>query len=215
MEEAVILENVSKKIKNKTILNNISLELRKGRIYGIKGRNGSGKTMLLRVICGLLRPDSGKVIIQGEDITEGSTLPEDTGVIIETPGFIDHYSGFRNLKILAAIRNVISDEQIIETMKLLELDPYNNQKVKTYSLGMRQRLGIVQAIMENPELIILDEPTNALDDNCVKIVHETIKSLKEKGKTIIIASHNAEDINILCDEVFEMDNGNIKKIDSF
>lgn len=204
------IDKVTKAFKNQVVLDNINLNFEKGRIYGIKGRNGSGKTMLLRVICGLIIPDSGEVCVNNKNITKKRTLPDNIGALIENPGFINYYSGFKNLKILASINDKVSDEKIHETLKLLDIDDVCNKKVRTYSLGMRQRLGIVQALMEDPEIILLDEPTNALDNDGVVVLHNILKDLKNRGKTIILSSHNKEDIDLLCDEVLEMENGKLK-----
>jgi ABC-2 type transport system ATP-binding protein len=206
---AVIINNIVKKIKGNIVLNNIDLKLKAGRIYGLQGRNGSGKTMLLRSICGLIVPDSGDIIVNGVNITSGSLIPDKIGVIIENPGFIGHYSGFKNLSILASIRGEIDDKKIYDTLSLVGLDQVANKKVKTYSLGMKQRLGLAQAIMEDPELILLDEPTNGLDKDGVEILYNILTKLKIDGRTIILASHNKEDIDSLCDEVFFMENGEL------
>lgn len=203
------IKDVTKTFKNQIVLQNINLEFEKGKIYGIRGRNGSGKTMLLRVICGLVIPNSGEIYINNKNITQKNTLPENIGALIESPGFISYYSGFKNLKILASIRNKIDDEKIHSTLKLLEIDDVCNKKVRTYSLGMRQRLGIAQALMECPEILILDEPTNALDNEGIMILHNILKKLKSEGVTIILSSHNKEDIKLLCDIVFKMDGGKL------
>ncbi len=203
------IKNVTKTFKNQKVLSDINLNLQKGRIYGIKGRNGSGKTMLLRVISGLVIPSSGEVYVNDKNITKNNTLPENIGALIETPGFINYYSGFKNLKILASIKNKINDEKIHTTLKLLGIDDVCNKKVRTYSLGMRQRLGIAQALMEDPEILLLDEPTNALDKEGIMTLHSILKNLKESGVTIVLSSHNKEDIDLLCDTVLEMDNGNL------
>lgn len=206
----VIINNLTKKIKDTIVLDNINLKLRGGKIYGLHGRNGSGKTMLLRSICGLLIPDSGTIIVNDKDITTKRLIPNRVGAIIENPGFIGHYSGFKNLSILASIRGEIDNKKIYDTLSLVGLEHVSDKKVKTYSLGMKQRLGLAQAIMENPELILLDEPSNALDTNGVELLYNIITNLKNDGKTILLASHNKEDINILCDEVFNMENGQLK-----
>lgn len=206
---AIEILNYTKVIKNNTILNNINLKLEKGKCYGFIGRNGSGKSMLFKAICGLIKASSGEIIIDGKTLSKDIDFPENVGALIEYPGFLNHLSGFKNLKYLAEIQNKISDKDIIDVIKLVGLDPNDRKSIKKYSLGMKQRLGIAQAIMENPEIIILDEPMNGIDKQGVKLVREIIEVLKKSGKTIILASHNSEDIKILCDEIFEMDNGNI------
>jgi len=210
-EYKIILDNISKKINNNNILENINLKLESGKIYGIRGRNGSGKTMLLRVMTGLVLPDSGKIVVDGNEISKNKGINDKIGAIIETPGFINYYSGFKNLKILASIRNTIDDKKICDTMTSLGLDPYDKKKVRAYSLGMKQKLGIAQAIMEDPEIILLDEPMNSLDSNSIKIVYDIINKLKDNGHTILLASHSKEDIELLCDEVFFMEDGKLIK----
>lgn len=205
----VIITNLTKKIKQNIVLDHINLKLTSSKIYGLQGRNGSGKTMLLRSICGLIVPDSGDIVIKGENITAKSLLPDKIGVIIENPGFIGHYSGFKNLSILASIKGKIDAKKIYDTLSLVGLGEVANKKVKTYSLGMKQRLGLAQAIMEDPELILLDEPTNGLDKDGVETLHNILAKLKKEGRTIILASHNKEDIDILCDEVFYMEYGKL------
>lgn len=210
-EYGITLENIVKKYKNNVLLDNISCNFEFGKIYGITGRNGSGKTMLLRLLSGLIFPDSGKMVVNGKEIVNGN-IPEEIGAIIETPGFINYYTAFKNLKILASIKNIIDDKKIVSTMELLGLDPNDNRKIKEYSLGMRQKLGIVQAIMENPKIILLDEPMNSLDKESVKNVHNVLRSLKADGCLILLASHIAEDINLLCDEVLYMDCGRLSDV---
>lgn len=199
-------------IKKQTILNNISGNFEKGKIHGLIGRNGSGKTMLMKCICGFVRPTSGTIIVADKQIGKDCDFPDSIGIIIETPGFIPYYSGYRNLKLLADLNHRISREEIRQTMKKVGLDPDLKRHVRKYSLGMRQRLGLAQAIMENPNLLILDEPMNGLDKDGVADMRKYLLDLKEQGKTIIIASHSAEDIEILCDTVCEMDKGNLCKI---
>lgn len=204
----VEIKNLNKIIKNKVILNNINLNLEEGKIYGIIGKNGCGKTMLFKTICGLVRPTEGEVNVLGKKIHNGE-LPKDTGVIIETPGFLANYSAFDNLKILASINNIISNETIKNCIALLGLDPEDKKTVKNFSLGMKQRLGIAQAIMEKPRFLILDEPMNALDKEGVQLVRNVLLKLKEEKITILIASHNDEDIKVLCDYVYTMVDGNL------
>jgi ABC-2 type transport system ATP-binding protein len=203
----VKITNLTKVIKGKTILSCININIEKGQIIGIIGRNGSGKSMLFKSICGFVIPTSGKIEVLGKEIHRDVSFPEKTGFIIEYPGFLPQYSGFKNLKILADIQDKIDDNKIIQSLNDVGLDPDDKKPVKKYSLGMKQRLGIAQSIMENPDLLVLDEPTNGLDKEGVAIIHTLLKRLKENGTTILIASHNPLDIEILCDHVYEMDNG--------
>lgn len=204
--------NYFKKYKAKTVLKNVNLQLEEGKVYGIIGRNGSGKTLLLKAISGLINSTSGFVKVQNKIIGKDIDFPDDIGVLIETPGFLPNMSGFNNLKILAKIRNKIDDSKIKDTISFVGLDPLDTKPVKKYSLGMRQRLGIAQAIMEEPKILLLDEPMNGLDKSGVKDIREYILKLREKGITILLTSHNSEDIEILCDSVYEMDEGTIEKI---
>ena len=206
------VENVSLKIKKDMILRNINVEFDDGKIHGIIGRNGSGKTMLMKCICGFIRPTEGEITVAGKRIGVDCDFPESVGVIIETPEFIPYYTGFKNLKLLADIRHKISDEDIRRSIELVGLDPKLKKSVKKYSLGMRQRLGLAQAIMEDPDLLILDEPMNGLDKDGVGEMRKYLLDLKAQGKTILIASHSAEDIDVLCDSVVEMDKGRMERV---
>lgn len=199
-------------IKKQTILNNISINFEKGKIHGLIGRNGSGKTMLMKCICGFVRPTSGTIIVADKQIGKDCDFPDSIGIIIETPGFIPYYSGYKNLKLLADINKKVGKEQIKKSMVQVGLDPDLKRHVRKYSLGMRQRLGLAQAIIENPDLLILDEPMNGLDKDGVYDMRKYLLDLKEQGKTIIIASHSTEDIEVLCDTVCEMDKGMLTKI---
>lgn len=194
------------------ILKDISVSFEEKLIHGLIGRNGSGKTMLMKCISGFIKPTSGEVEVDGKMVGEDVDFPEDMGIIIETPGFIPYYSGYKNLKLLAGLNNKIGKEEVRQSMKQVGLDPDLKRHVRKYSLGMRQRLGLAQAIMENPKLLILDEPFNGLDKDGVKEMRDYLLSYKEQGKTILICSHSAEDIDILCDTVHEMDKGNISEI---
>ncbi len=207
MEDIIRVENVTKKFGDVTALDNVSLRFRPGKIYGIVGRNGSGKTVLFKTILGYIKPSSGKVFVSGKEIGVDIDFADNIGVIIETPGFLSGYTGYKNLEYLAGIRKIIGKEEIRSTMERVGLDPNSRKKVGKYSLGMRQRLGIAQAIMENPDILILDEPMNGLDNHGVEDVRRILLDLKAEGKTVILASHNKEDIEILCDEVHEMDHG--------
>lgn len=203
----ITLKNVSLQIKETQILKDINAEFADGQIHGIIGRNGSGKTMLMKCICGFVRPTRGEVRVNDKVVGKDIDFPADMGLIIETPGFIPYYSGVKNLKQLADLNHKITIDQIKECMELVGLDPKMKRAVKKYSLGMRQRLGIAQAIMENPSILILDEPFNGLDMDGVEQMREVMLRLKAEGKNIILASHNKEDIEILCDTVHEMKKG--------
>ena len=208
----VEIKSLSKTINNSKILDDISVDFEKGKIYGIIGKNGSGKSMFFKSICGLINQTQGEIRVFNEIIKDGK-FPQETGIIIENPGFLPQYSAFKNLKILASINNTITDDDIKETISLVGLDPNNTKSVKKYSLGMKQRLGIAQAIMEKPKLLILDEPMNALDSEGVKLIRNILTELKNKSVTIILASHNSEDIVELCDKVYKMDSGVLSEID--
>src|SRR3712207_2181815 len=178
----------------------------KGKIYGIVGTNGSGKSMMFKAICGLINSTKGEIKVFDEIIKDGS-FPKSTGIIIENPGFLPQYSGFKNLKILASINNIVSNEDIKNVISLVGLEPNDKRAVKKYSLGMKQRLGIAQALMEKPKLLILDEPMNGLDEDGVKLIRDILLGLKKESVTILLASHNKEDISELCDEVYKMKKG--------
>ena len=208
-ENIVEMKHLVKKFNEETVLDNVTISFERGKIHGIIGRNGSGKTMMLKMICGFIPPSSGEIYVNNKIIGKDTDIPDNLGAIIESPGFLPNYDGFHNLKFLAAIRGKISDEQVREAIKTVGLDPDSKKHVGKYSLGMRQRLGIAQVIMEDPELIILDEPVNALDISGVEEMRNLFLSLKEKGKTILIASHSKEDVDFLCDTVIRMDKGKI------
>ena len=199
------IQNVTKVYGKQTVLSCVSATLEAGRIYGLVGINGSGKTTLMRCICGFTHPTSGKIIVNGDEIGRKVDFPKRTGIIIETPGFLPHYSGLRNLLLLAGVSHGATKERAAQVMRQVKLDPDEKKPVAQYSLGMRQRLGIAQAIMEDPEILILDEPMNGLDKNGVREIRELLLKMKEENKLIILASHNREDIEILCDEVYEME----------
>lgn len=210
--DAVIVKNLTKKFKEATVLDNVNVTFEKGKVHGLIGRNGSGKTMLMKCICGIVPPTSGEIIVNEKRIGKDTDIPKNVGVIIETPGFIPNYSAYNNLKFLAALNNNIGREEIRNAIKSVGLNPDDKKHVGKFSLGMRQRLGLAQAIMENPDLLILDEPMNGLDKDGVCDMREYLLALKEQGKTILIASHSAEDIDILCDTVCEMDKGHLEKV---
>lgn len=208
---AIKVEHVNKMFKEIQVLKDVSVEFEEGKIYGLVGRNGSGKTVLLKCICGFLPVTSGTITVDGKVIGKEAEVPDDIGIIIEEPGFLPQYSGKKNLKFLANLNNKMQDKEIEDILIRVGLDPHNPKKVGKYSLGMRQRLGIAQAIMENPHLLILDEPTNGLDEKGVAEIRKLLLELKSETRTMIIASHNAEDIRTLCDEVYEMDGGVLTK----
>lgn len=203
------VRNLSLTLGKKEILKQISLKLEDGHIYGLVGNNGCGKTMLMRCICGFIRPTCGEVLVDGKQVGVDVDYLPDAGVILETPGFIPYYSGCRNLMALADIRGLAGREEIRDTLTLVGLDPDLKLPVRKYSLGMRQRLGIAQAIMEQQKTLILDEPMNGLDKHGVQDVRELLLKLKGEGRLILLASHNSEDIRILCDEIYEMEMGEI------
>ena len=211
MEEKIRIENVTKKFGSYAALDGISLNFEKGKIHGIIGRNGSGKTVLFKCICGFLRVDGGAVLVNGKQIGKEIEAPESIGAIIETPGFLPGYSARQNLQFLAGIRGKIGKKEIDEAIRKVGLDPEAKKHVGKYSLGMRQRLGIAQAIMEDPSLLILDEPMNGLDNQGVQEMRQLFLKLKDEGKTILLARHNREDIAALCDTTVEIDRGKIVK----
>lgn len=209
MEAYIKIQNLSKKIKNNIVLDNINLTLYKGKIYGFRGINGSGKTMLFRAICGLITPTDGEIIINGKKLHKDISFPESVGVLIENPGFLPNYSGKQNLKLIAEIKDIVSEEDIEKILTLVGLNYNNKKKYKQYSLGMKQKLGIAQALMENPDLILLDEPTNALDEDSIQNFMKIIKKEKSKGKIILIASHDRSNLQEIADEIIIIENGRI------
>lgn len=210
MENIIEIKNMTKKFKDVTVLDNISVSFEKGKIHGLIGRNGSGKTMLMKCIIGFVPITSGEIKVYSK--ATGKNIIENVGVIIETPGFLPGYSGYKNLKFLADISRKADKNQIRNAIKSVGLNPDDKKHVGKYSLGMRQRLGLAQAIMEDPDLLILDEPMNGLDKDGVTDMRKYLLELKNQGKTILIASHSAEDIEVLCDTVCEMDKGILTKI---
>lgn len=204
---AIRVEGVYKRFGTDTVLKDVSRSFERGRIHGIVGNNGSGKTVLMKCICGFLIPTEGEVIVNGKQVGKDVDFPHDMGLIIETPGFLPNVTGLKNLEILASLNKKIGLEEIAAAIRRVGLDPLMKKPVGKYSLGMRQRLGIAQAIMEDPALLILDEPLNGLDKHGVREMRQLIKGLKEQGKTILLASHNQGDIDELCDTVCEMDAG--------
>ncbi len=209
MDQAIVMEDLHKAFGKEEILHGISHAFEAGKIHGIIGNNGSGKTVMMKCICGFLRPDQGHVRVGGKEVGKDIDFPDDMGIIIETPGFLPGITGLRNLKLLASLRDMADEEKIRKTILRVGLDPGLKKPVSKYSLGMRQRLGIAQAIMEDPALLILDEPFNGLDKHGVAQIRSLIKELREEGKTILLASHNQTDIDELCDTVCEMDAGRL------
>lgn len=207
MENCIEVQNVVKRFRDQVVLKNVSISFEKGQIHGVVGRNGSGKTVLFKCICGLMHPEEGVILVNGKRVGRDVDMPEGIGAIIEAPGFLPNYSGYKNLRFLANIRRKIGKEEILNVLKTVGLDPESRKHVGKYSLGMRQRLGIAQAIMEDPEILILDEPMNGLDNAGVQDIRALLLELKAQGKTILLASHNHEDIAALCDTVHEMDGG--------
>ncbi|MED2942818.1 ABC transporter ATP-binding protein [Bacillus swezeyi] len=210
---AIEIKHVTKNIKGRDVLKDVSLSLDKGKIIGFVGHNGSGKSMLFRLISGLIKPTTGEIKIFGEILHKVLSFPRSISVILEKPGFLDQYSGFDNLKFLADIQKNITDQQIKEAIERVGLDPSDKRGVKAYSLGMKQKLAIAQAIMEKPEIMLLDEPMNGLDEDAVKNVYNIIQEQNQRGATILITSHHKEDIEALCDEVYKVNSGNVAKND--
>lgn len=207
MEDVIEVQNVNKFFGEEHVLKDVSHTFEKGKIHGIVGNNGSGKTVLMKCICGFLRPDNGTIWVNHKEVGRETDFPEDIGIIIETPGFLPQLSGTQNLRILASLQRKANTHTIRAVLEQVGLDPDMKKPVGKYSLGMRQRLGFAQALMEDPSLLILDEPFNGLDKYGVVHIRNVIKGLREEGKTIILASHNQVDIDELCDTVCEMDAG--------
>lgn len=208
------LENLTKTYKKQVVLDHLTHEFARGRIHGIIGRNGSGKTTLLRMICGIAVPTEGEIYLDGKPVSgKGiARFPADIGIVIENTGFIAQASGYRNLEYLASIRRRIGREEIVRAMERVGLDPADKKWVGRYSLGMKQRLGIAQAIMESPSLLLLDEPMNGLDKQGVSDMRALFAELRDQGLTILLASHSAEDIDVLCDTVVELDHGKLSAV---
>ena len=209
MGTVVRLEDYCKSFKSAEVLKNINLTLESGKVIGLKGKNGSGKTMLMRAISGLILRTSGKVYINDKELGRHISFPPSIGILIENPSFISNYTGFKNLKILASIQNRISDDEIRDAIRKVGLDPDDKRTFKKYSLGMKQRLGIAAAIMERPDIVILDEPINALDEAGAGLIKGLLDELKANGSLIIIACHDTEELNYLSDEIYEIYDGEI------
>lgn len=205
------ITDISKKIGEDNVLSGITLSMEKGKIYGLQGKNGCGKSMLMRVICGLVLPSSGEVKIDGKTLGKDISFPQSVGVFIEKPGFLDSYSGFQNLLMLASIKGNVGGTEIKEVLKRVGLQDVMYKKYRKYSLGMKQKLGIAAAIMEKPDLIILDEPSNALDQKSEEVLWQIVREEKERGALIIISCHTAAVLEKVSDEIFKMDMGQIKE----
>lgn len=203
------INNLTKKIRGSIILQNINLRFESDRVYGLKGKNGSGKTMLMRAICGLIKASEGTIDINGKILGKDISFPESVGVLIENPSFISNYTGLKNLQVLASIQKKIDRNKICDTLQNVGLDPNDNRTYKKYSLGMKQRLGIAAAVMEEPDLILLDEPINALDEAGIKQVRNILNQQKERGAIILVACHDAEELELLSDEIIIISEGKI------
>ncbi len=213
MEKHIIeVCKVSKNFGNHVILKEVSLTFESGKIYGLIGYNGSGKTVLFKCICGFYHVDAGEIRIDGRTMHKDMDMLERAGIIIEEPGYIRNFSGLKNLECLYRIRNKPNRKYLKEVMERVGLDPDSRKAVCHYSLGMRQRLAIAQATMEDQEILILDEPMNGLDKAGVADMRSFFEEQKKQGKLILMASHNKEDIDLLCDEVYEMDRGEVTRI---
>ena len=211
----VVLTNVSKTIGHDDVLKNISATFESGKIYGIFGRNGSGKTMLFRAICGLIKITTGEIYFNDFKLHRDVSYAPNVGVIIETPSFWKQFSGFENLKMLAAIQGKITDVEIAESLQRVGLDPNDKRPVKKYSLGMKQRLAIAQGIMEKPDLIVFDEPTNALDEEAINLLRQILIEEKARGAIVLIASHNKDDIRLLSDVFMKMESGRLSEVTTY
>ena len=212
MGYCIEINNVTKRFGEQTVLSSVSAQFETGKTYGLVGRNGSGKTVLMKCILGFIPVSEGEIRVWGKRIGKDADMPPDTGVIIEYPGFLPNYSGYANLKYLADIRKKVGRDEVMEAIMRVGLDPASRKPVGKYSMGMRQRLGLAQALMEKPKLLILDEPMNGLDNQGVGDMHELLLSLKKEGITILLASHNEKDIDLLCDHVFAMDRGKMTQM---
>ena len=204
------VSNYSKTIGNSEVLSNINIRFEGGKIYGLKGKNGSGKTMLMRAISGLITPTEGSVIIDGKILGKDMSFPESIGVLLENPAFLDGLSGFENLRYISEIKGIATKEEIKQVIKKVGLDPYDKKKYKKNSLGMKQKLGIACAIMEKPDVIILDEPVNAIDESGIKALRDLLCELRNECRIIILACHDKEELEYLADEIIEIENGKIK-----
>lgn len=207
----ILVKDASKTIKDNLILNHVDLQLTGGKIYGLQWPNGSGKTMLMRLICGLMHPSSGSVWIDGKQLGKEIDFPESMGMMLEGPAFLPNYTGLKNLQLLAALKGKITDEDICQTLTAVGLEPKDRRTYKKYSLGMKQRLGLAAAMMEKPDLLVLDEPSNALDEAGVEQICDLIRKEKQRGALVLLASHDAEILESLADEIYTIRGGSITK----
>ena len=207
----IIVKSATKYIKKALILDDVNIQLTGGKIYGLKGPNGSGKTMLMRLLCGLIRPTSGEVWIDGKKLGKDMDFPESVGLLIENPAFLPNYTGYENLELLAQIRGKIGAEEICQSLLEVGLDPHDPRRYRKYSLGMKQRLGIAAAIMEKPDLLIVDEPTNALDDSGVEQICTILRRERERGALVVIACHDSRLLETLSDEIYKIYEGKVTK----
>lgn len=205
----IVIENLTKKIRGAVVLDNVNLVLSGGKCYGLEGKNGSGKTMLMRAVCGLIKPTKGDIKIDGKTLGKDFSFPPSIGVLIENPAFINSYTAFKNLKILASVQNKIGDEEIISAIESVGLDAHSKKKYRQFSLGMKQKLGIAGAVMEKPDIVLLDEPINAIDDSGVLCVRKIIDECKQRGAVIIVACHDKEELENLSDEIYTLYEGKI------
>lgn len=210
--KTIIINQLDKSFQDKKVLNQVSLTCESGKIYGIIGYNGSGKTVLFKCICGFVKPDKGEIFVNGIKQSSKKYPLHRVGIIIEEPAFLKHKSGFKNLDYLYKINHKADKNHLYQVLRQVGLNPDDKKRVEKYSLGMKQRLAIAQAIMENPDILILDEPMNGLDKKGIEEIRALLLKLKLEGKTILLASHNKEDINILCNEVYEMEEGKLHKV---
>lgn len=210
--QKIQVKNLTKTIRKKTVLHDINITFESGNIYGLYGRNGCGKTMLLRALCGLIYPTEGEILYDGKILHKNMDFPENIGVVIENVELLSQYDATENLKLLAQIQGKIGEKEIKEVLEKVGLDPSDKKKVSTFSLGMKQKLAIAQAIMEKPEVLLLDEPTNGLDEESVKRIRELLLEEKERGCIILLASHNKEDLSILADHIVKMKEGTVEAV---
>lgn len=206
----ISIEHVTKKIKDATVLKDICLEMKGGTVYGLQGKNGSGKTMLLRAISGLIRPTSGRIVINGEQLHKNISIPRSIGLLLENPSLLPEYDASQNLKLLAKMQGGVPEEEIRQLIRDVGLEDAGHKKVEKYSLGMKQRLGIAAAILGSPDIILLDEPINAIDGEGVEEIRSLILSLKNEKRIIIVACHDKEEMNLLADEIVHLRDGRIE-----
>ncbi len=212
MRKMIEIKNITKKYKNNIVFEDVSLDLYDNKIYGFVGQNGCGKSILFKMICGYVKPNAGEIIVEDKCITKGYDFPDSLGALIENPGFLWRESAMSNLLYLANIKKQIGKAEVADAIRNVGLAPESKLSVGKYSLGMKQRLGIAQAIMEMPNILVLDEPMNGLDDEGISIIRNVILEYKAENRIILLASHNKEDIRLLCDEVYQIKNGKINRV---